>query len=139
MVSTVELADEQAQNPATSREIDAFAAVLRDFERALAMQSVHGVARAAMHSGSLNQSRCPIEDWDPLTKLSDTVGALGVSCAHSGTAAAFLFDPETSDLDERLDQATWELQRLRAAHIHRFRTDSMPLFWAGSHEMTIEP
>lgn len=138
-VSTVELADEQAQHPATSREIDAFAAVLRDFEHALDARSTRGVAKAAMASGWLNQSRCPIDDWDALVKLSDAVGALGVSCAHSGTAAAFLFDPGTDDLDQRVDRATWELQRLRAAHIHRFRTDSLPLFWAGSHEMTIEP
>jgi uncharacterized protein involved in propanediol utilization len=138
-VSTVELADEQARHPATAHEIDAFAAVLRAFEQALAAQSGAGVARAAMASGSLNQSRCPIDGWDELIGLYDAVGALGVSCAHSGTAAAFLFDPTSHDLEERLDRATAELQRLQAAHIHRFRTDSMPLFWAGPHEMTIEP
>jgi uncharacterized protein involved in propanediol utilization len=138
-VSTVELADKQAQHPPTTREIDAFAVVLRDFEHALLARSLPGVARAAMDSGSLNQSRCPIEDWDTLTKLSDAVGALGVSCAHSGTAAAFLFDPAADDLDARLERATREVQRLRAAHIHRFRTDSMPMFWSGSHTMTIEP
>jgi len=138
MVSTVELAKEQAQTPPTPSEIDAFAAVLRDFEQALAARSVRGLAMAAMASGSLNQGRCPIEHWDALIKLSDHVGALGVSCAHSGTAAAFLFDPAADDLDARLDRATRELQTLRAAHIHRFRTDSMPPFWAGAHTMTIE-
>jgi len=137
-VSTVELAREQAQHPPSSREIDAFAAVLRDFEHALETRSIQGIAKAAMASGSLNQSRCPIEDWDALTKLSDTVGALGVSCAHSGTAAAFLFDPRTADLDARLDRATRELLPLHAAHIHRFRTDWMPMFRAESNEMTIE-
>jgi uncharacterized protein involved in propanediol utilization len=136
-VSTVELAARQARTPPTSREIDAFAAVLRDFEKALAAHSAEGVARAAMASGSLNQSRCPVEDWDELTSLSAQVGALGVSCAHSGTAAAFLFDPAADDLDARLDRATREVQRLRAAHIHRFRTDSLPMFWAASHTTTI--
>ena len=137
MVSTVELAKEQAKHPATAREIDAFAVVLRDFEYALITHSMSGIARAAMASGTLNQSRCRIADWDALMKLAEAVGALGVSCAHSGTAAAFLFDPAAHDLDARLDRATRELQRLRAAHIHRFRTDAMP-FWSRPHELTIE-
>jgi uncharacterized protein involved in propanediol utilization len=137
-VSTVDLAAKQARTPPTSREIDAFAAVLHDFEQALAARSVHGVARAAQASGSLNQSRCAVDDWDALTKLSESVGALGVSCAHSGTAAAFLFDPAADDLEARLDRATREVQRLRAAHIHRFRTDAMPMRWSGSHTTTVE-
>ena len=137
-VSTVELAREQAQHPPSSREIDAFAAVLRDFEHALLARSIDGVAKAAMASGSLNQSRCPIDAWDTLMKLSHAVGALGISCAHSGTAAAFLFDPATADLDARLERATRELQRLRAAHIHHFRTDASPRFRRESNEMTIE-
>lgn len=138
-VSTVELADQQAQKPPHARELDAFAAVLRDFEHALAARDAQGVAKAAMESGSLNQSRCAILHWDALVTLSEIVGALGVSCAHSGTAAAFLFDPEAADLEARLDRATAELQRLSAAHIHRFRTDSLPQFWDAPTTLTIEP
>jgi uncharacterized protein involved in propanediol utilization len=138
-VSTVELADQQARKPPAAAEIDAFAEVLHAFDQALAARSASGVARAAMASGSLNQSRCRIEHWDALTALSERVGALGVSCAHSGTAAAFLFDPAAADLEARLERATRELQTLRAAHIHRFRTDSLPPSWTGSRTVTIEP
>jgi uncharacterized protein involved in propanediol utilization len=131
MVSTDALAQAQARTSEAHmvREIDAFAPVLAAFERALAAGSAKGVAEAAMSSGSLNQSRCPIMHWDHLTKLVPRIGALGLCCSHSGTAAAFIFDPTTDDLHERIAFATSELRDLGAAHIHEFRTDSDPTFW----------
>lgn len=137
-VLTVELAAQQRQHPPTPRDLDAFAVILRDFEHALHTRSAKGVAQAAMASGLLNQSRCPINGWDALTKLADGVGALGVSCAHSGTAAALLFDPALDDLAERCDHAAQQLRELRVAHMHQFRTDAMPPFWSAPEELAIE-
>jgi uncharacterized protein involved in propanediol utilization len=137
-VSTVELAARQKRNPPSAREIDAFATVLRDFEQALAARSRRGVARAAMASGSLNQSRCAIERWEQLTQLAETLGALGVSCAHSGTAVAFLFDPEMADLGDRCDAVIRHLGEFRVAHIHQFRTDAVPPLWSAAHELRIQ-
>jgi len=130
-VSTDALAQAQAKadEREIARDIDAFAPVLAAFESSLAAGSARGVAEAAMYSGSLNQRRCPIKHWDRLTRLTPHLGALGLSCSHSGTAAAFLFDPSDDDLDERIACATSELRALGAAHIHEFRTDSEPTFW----------
>jgi len=127
-VSTVELAARQRRQPPTAREVDAFGAILRDFEEALASRSADGIAAAAQASGSLNQPRCPIDGWDALARLSDAVGARGVSCAHSGTAAALLFDPGIDHLAERCERATRHLRELRVGHVHQFRTDAAPAF-----------
>lgn len=136
-VSTVELAERQTRTPATAAEIDAFAAILRDFECALAARSRTGVAHAATASGWLNQSRCTIDRWEDLTRLAEGVGALGLSCAHSGTAVALLFDPAVGDLGDRCDDAVRRLHEFRIGHVHQFRTDAVPQFWAASHELRI--
>ncbi len=121
-VSTVELAANQQQHPPTPGEVDAFAAILRDFEDALGTGSAYGIARAATASGSLNQHRCRIDGWDILIRLAEDVGAAGVSCAHSGTAAALLFDPAIDNLSARCQEATRQLEDRRVAHVHAFRT-----------------
>jgi uncharacterized protein involved in propanediol utilization len=137
-VSTVALAARQTRTPPTAPAVDAFAAVLRDFEHALAARSGPGVARAATASGSLNQSHCAIDGWEDLTRLAETVGALGLSCAHSGTAVALLFDPAAADLDERCDDAVGRLQEFRVGHVHQFQTDAIPPFWSATHELRIQ-
>jgi uncharacterized protein involved in propanediol utilization len=137
-VSTVELAALQTQHPPEAGEIDAFAAILHDFEHALAGRSSVGVARAATASGALNQRRCAIDRWGELETLADTVGALGLACAHSGTAVAFLFDPEAADLGERCHHAIRRLHEFRVAHVHQFRTDARPPLWSGTYELRIQ-
>jgi uncharacterized protein involved in propanediol utilization len=137
-VSTVHLAARQRQHPPTTREIDAFAVVLHDFEQALATDCRRGVAHAATVSGSLNQERCALDGWDALRQLAEGAGALGVSCAHSGTAAALLFDPAVDDLAARCAQATRHLHERRVAHIHPFRTEARPPRWAATHDRQIQ-
>lgn len=136
-VSTVDLALRQTRTPATAAEVDAFAAILRDFEDALAARSGPGVAHAATASGWLNQSRCAIDRWDELARLAEHVGALGLSCAHSGTAVALLFDPAAADLADRCQEAEDRLRAFRIAHVHQFQTDGVPRFWAASPELRI--
>ncbi len=138
-VSTVQLAERQARTPPAPAEIDAFAAILRGFEHALAARSGPGVAQAATASGWLNQSRCPIDRWEDMTTLAETVGALGLSCAHSGTAVALLFEPGAADLRDRCDDAVRRLHEFRIGHVHQFRTDALPPLWTATHELSIHP
>ena len=115
------LASAQAKAPVAQSDIDAFADILKKFDHAIATGSALGVAEAATASGTLNQKHCRILNWDRLCRLAENVGALGVSCSHSGTAAAFLWDPSDENLAARVAEATAELQQLNTTHIHEFR------------------
>lgn len=120
-VSTDTLAAAQAKAPVAQADLDAFAEILENLDLAITTGSALGVARAATASGSLNQKHCPIRDWDRLCKLAESVGALGVSCSHSGTAAAFLWNPSDDNLAAQVAEARAALRQLGATHIHEFR------------------
>lgn len=124
-VSTDDLARKQALTRPPQSEIDAFAAILQQLDTAIRTGSARGVAEAAMASGTLNQRHCEIMHWDRLIRLAGQVGALGVSCSHSGTAAALLFDPNTEDLGARVLEATAVLSEMGAAHVHEFRPKAL--------------
>lgn len=121
IVSTDDLAAKQKKKKPTDKELDAFAAVLKKFDAAMETGSARGIAEAAEESGTLNQSECAIRNWDRLRRLSKKVGALGISCSHSGTAAAFLWDAHEEDLQERVVEATAALTKLDVTYIHEFR------------------
>lgn len=133
-VSTDALALAQAGTQPTHAEADEHEAVLGALRQAITMQSVRGVAEAATRSGTLNQSRCRIKDWDLLQKIARNTGALGVSCSHSGTAAALLWDPAAEGLEEMIAAARAEVEALHVAHVHTFRTDSAAAFWRAAEQ-----
>jgi L-threonine kinase len=133
-VSTDELAMSQAGTQPTSIEADQYEAVLSSLRQAITMHSVQGVAEAATWSGTLNQSRCRIRNWDLLQKIARNTGAVGVSCSHSGTAAALLWDPSVDGLEEMIMAAKAEVEALNVAHVHTFRTDSAANFWRAAEQ-----
>jgi uncharacterized protein involved in propanediol utilization len=120
-VSTDALASAQATRFVPQAEVDAFAEILKKLEIAIATGSARGVGEAATASGMLNQKHCRIARWDQLSKLAENVGAVGLSCSHSGTAAALLWNPAKDDLAARVAEATAQAQQLGVTHIHEFR------------------
>jgi len=120
IVSTDDLARKQAQVKPLQADVDSFAAILQQLDYAIRTGSARGVAEAATASGTLNQRHCRILHWDRLLALAGKVGALGVSCSHSGTAAALLFEPD-AELSTRILEASAVLREMGAAYIHEFR------------------
>ena len=57
-------------------------------------------------------------------RLVETVGALGIQVAHSGTIAGIIFDPATAELGERLFETNARVAELYGTETWCFEVGS---------------
>jgi len=75
----------------SEEELDEFADLLVQLERAVTAVDPAGVGRVALRSGAIHQRYRRHAEWEPLTARVMAAGAFGVALAHSGTVAAVLW------------------------------------------------
>lgn len=86
-------------------EIEAFRPLIGLLRRAIETQDPKAIGCVATASAYINQSHLPLPHFDRLIKIKETVGALGLQIAHSGTVAGFLFDLHDPDKEHRINHS----------------------------------
>lgn len=93
-------------------EIEAFRPLLGLLRRALHDQDAKLLGRVASASARINQCHLPKPRFDRLERLAEAVGAVGLQVAHSGSVIGVLFEIDSPEVEERIEEA-----RARASEI----------------------
>jgi uncharacterized protein involved in propanediol utilization len=86
-------------------EIEAFRPLVGLLRRAIETQDPKAIGCVATASSYINQRHLPVPHFDKLIKIRESVGALGLQVAHSGTVAGFLFDLHDPAKEHRINDA----------------------------------
>lgn len=86
-------------------EIEAFRPLVGLLRRALREGDPRLVGRVATASARLNQRHLPLPGFEDLEQLMETVHAVGLQIAHSGTVVGLLFDANDARRSAGLQQA----------------------------------
>jgi uncharacterized protein involved in propanediol utilization len=103
-------------------EIEALRSLVESLRLAVQLQDASLVGKVASESARINQRHLPKHHYDDFEKLVARVGALGLQVAHSGTVVGLLFDPQTSELDEKIEETRALLAEVGIVSIWRFQT-----------------
>lgn len=106
-------------SPEEIRQLQGLSVSLR---RAIHNHDVELLGRISTESACLNQRFLAQRMFYKILDFIHTMGALGVTVAHSGTAAGILLDPASPRLSSQVDQISGELDRLGIERIIHFRT-----------------
>ena len=106
----------------TTNEIEALRPLVESLRQAIRLQDASLVGQVASTSARINQRHLPKRHYDFLENLVERVGALGLQVAHSGTVAGLLFDPQVTDLEEKIEETQALLLDVGIASIWRFQT-----------------
>lgn len=104
------------------RDIERFEelrALLREGFQAVCPERVAHVATA---SARINQRFLPKSEFDRLLSTIDSVGAVGLQVAHSGSVVGVLFDGNQEDVEARIEKARAALGELDFGPTWRFTT-----------------
>ena len=86
----------------TVKEIKSFQMLRALMRRAIKDGSAALLGRVASSSARINNTHLKKKHFNELERLVETVGAVGMQVAHSGTIAGIIFDPATAEVAERL-------------------------------------
>jgi uncharacterized protein involved in propanediol utilization len=111
--------------PYSAWEREAFRVILGLLRRAVERQDAALLGRVATASTVITQRHRPKRSMPQLLRLAQSVGALGVQVAHSGTVAGFLFAPG-ADAAGRMERARVGLRRLGLRRSWEFCTYPQP-------------
>lgn len=100
-----------------SWEIESFRPMVGLLRRAIRTQDAHLVGDVATASACINQRYLPKPHFDRLLDIVESVGAVGLQVAHTGTVAGILFDQKDADLEARAREAQ---QQVAALGFHPF-------------------
>lgn len=104
------------------REIEAFKVLRGLLRHAIHTQNPKLIGQVASASARMNQRYLPKPAFAELEELVNTVAALGLAVAHSGTAACLLFDPQDPNTVSRISKAQALLSQLGFGKICQFHT-----------------
>lgn len=103
-------------------EIEVLRLLVESLRLAVQLQDASLVGKVASASARINQRHLPKHHYDYFEKLVERVGALGLQVAHSGTVAGLLFDPQASELEEKIEETRALLAEVGIASVWRFQT-----------------
>ncbi|HET9317302.1 MAG TPA: hypothetical protein VFQ51_17050 [Vicinamibacteria bacterium] len=103
-------------------EIEAFRPLLGLLRQAVRRQEPELCGRVATASARINQRYLPKPHFNRLEKLVESVGAVGLQVAHSGTVVGLLFEPADVAKEDRIGEARAALAELGVAGVWRFQT-----------------
>lgn len=106
----------------TWRQLQSFCTLTSALRRAIRLQDARLLGRVATASSLINQLFLPKPIFLEIKRLADSVGALGVAVAHSGTVLSVLLDPNDEQLEHKFDQLNNGFAQLGVSQTMRFRT-----------------
>lgn len=104
------------------RQIQAFEGLVAGIKRACREHDLALLGSVATSSATINEQFLPKPMFSEMRRLAESLGALGIAVAHSGTVLSLLFDPSDPKLEKKTEQALKEFEILDVRHILRFRT-----------------
>lgn len=122
-INTLELAPARY----SSWEIEAFRPLVGLLRRAIETQDSKSIGCIATASAYINQSHLPLPHFDKLIKIKESVGALGLQIAHSGTVAGFLFDVHDPEKEHRINHAKRLIHEMSFRESWRFQIEAHPM------------
>ncbi|WP_394838616.1 amino acid adenylation domain-containing protein [Pendulispora rubella] len=105
-----------------STEIEGFRVAIGLLRRAVRDGDPRLLARVATADARVSQRYLPKPHFKKLEELAESVGALGLQVAHSGTVVGLLFDPQESRNGERIARAKNAVTKLGFGTTWHFRT-----------------
>ncbi len=105
-------------------EVESFRTLRSLLRRAVVEQDARLLGAVASESARINQRHLAKPRFDQLEKLVESVGALGLQVAHSGTVVGLLFAPADREggNDERIEVTEARLRELGFTSPWRFET-----------------
>jgi len=110
-----------------SLDVEMFRPLLGLLRRALCEQDAALLGLVASASARINQRYLPKPHFDCLERLVESVGAVGLQVAHSGSVMGLLFDSTAPDREERIAAAEASLQELSFPQPWHFSTQGPEL------------
>jgi len=104
------------------RQLQSFRTLTGALRRAIRLGDVRLLGRVATASAVINEHFLPKPKFREVLRTVESVGALGVAVAHSGTVLGVLFDPQDRELDRKSEQLGKGLRRLGVSDVRRFQT-----------------
>lgn len=107
-----------------ARDIRAFAQLLAGLRSAIRTGNLRMLGEIATRSACINNRFRPKPQFHEIRRLSQRMGALGISVAHSGTVMSILLDPCDPRLELRVEQLSTALAALEICSTLRFHTNA---------------
>lgn len=104
------------------RQLQSFRTLTSALRRAIRKGDLQLLGRVATASASINEHFLPKPMFKEVRRIADSVGALGIAVAHSGTVLSVLFDPKDVQLEQKLERLHSNLNQLGISQILRFQT-----------------
>jgi len=104
------------------RQLQSFRTLTGALRRAIRLGDIRLLGRVATASAVINEHFLPKPRFREVLRAVESVGALGVAVAHSGTVLGVLFDPQDAELDRKSEQLSKGLRRLGVSDVRRFQT-----------------
>jgi uncharacterized protein involved in propanediol utilization len=102
------------------QEIEAFRPLLGLLRRAMKYQDPYLIGQVASASAVINQAHLAKPYFQRLMSIAETVPALGVQVAHSGTVVGFLFDAGDKKKQNKIEKANKLIKELGFREIWHF-------------------
>jgi len=106
----------------STEEIETLRSLVESLRLAVQRQDASLVGKVASASARINQRHLPKCHYNYFEKLVERVGALGLQVAHSGTVVGLLFDPQASELEQRIEETAALLAEVGILSVWRFQT-----------------
>jgi uncharacterized protein involved in propanediol utilization len=106
------------------KEVMEFEVLRALMRRAIATQSAALLGKVSSASARINQTYLPKPKFDRIERIIDSVGALGLQAAHSGTIVGLIFDPKDPLVPERLHLARVRLSELGLSQAWEFEVSN---------------
>lgn len=104
------------------RQLQSFCTLTGALRRALRCRDVRLLGRVATASANINQEFLPKAMYLEIRRIAESIGALGVAIAHSGTVLSILLDRQDELLEWRIERIQAEIRVLGISKILRFQT-----------------
>jgi uncharacterized protein involved in propanediol utilization len=104
------------------RQVQCFHTLVAGMRRAVRQGDLRLLGRVATASALINQQFLHKPMFEDIRALSESVEALGIAVAHSGTVVSLLFDPGDPRLETRIKAARRGLESLGIHQVLRFQT-----------------
>lgn len=82
------------------------------------------IGQVSSKSAFVNQKYLPKDNFLSFLNIQETIGALGIQVAHSGTVASFLFDPTDTKVSSKIKTGISKLHHMGIHNTYEFLTKS---------------
>jgi uncharacterized protein involved in propanediol utilization len=104
------------------RHLQSFCTLTGALRRAIRVADIRLLGRVATASALINEHFLPKPMFHDVRRYAESVGALGIAVAHSGTVLSILLDPLDPQLERKAEQLRDSFSRLGISNILRFQT-----------------